>query len=521
MSGTGESASFGKIRSVLWPIYSYELKKLLPMFFMFFCISFNYTILRDTKDALVTTAPNSGAEAIPFLKLWCVLPAAILLVYIYSRLSNVLSRDRLFYTMIAPFMAFFILFGFVLYPMRDVIHPTETAAMLREILPSTGFFRGLLAVFEHWSFSIYYVLAEMWGSMVLSMMFWGFANEITKTTEAKRFYGLLGIGANLALVVSGPVTIWASPGRGQPFGSSLQVLMTLTTISAALAVATYAWMNRYVLTDPRFYDPSKVRKKKPKTKMPMSESLKFLFQSRYLGCIAFMVMAYGLTINLIEVVWKGQVQMMYPDPADYTRFRGQFSTAMGLCSLVMFIFVSHNVLRRFGWTVAALITPVILMFTGTSFFGFATFRDAIPSVLMLGTSPLMMAVIFGAAQNVMTKSSKYSLFDPTKEMAYIPLDDESKVKGKAAIDVVGARLGKSGGSLILMPLMLFFTSITEPLPIFIVGCVVIGVGMGWIKSARTLGGLYHALVAEKEGEEALAAANDSEKSPVGAEPAKA
>ena len=35
---------------------------------MFFFILFNYTILRDTKDVLVVTAPGSGAEIIPFLK---------------------------------------------------------------------------------------------------------------------------------------------------------------------------------------------------------------------------------------------------------------------------------------------------------------------------------------------------------------------------------------------------------------------------------------------------------------------
>ena len=60
----------------------------------------------------------------------------------------------------------------------------------------------------------------------------------------------------------------------------------------------------------------------------------------------------------------------------------------------------------------------------------------------------MLAVFVGAAQNIMSKAAKYSLFDPCKEMAYIPLDQEQKSKGKAAIEVIGGPLGKSGGSLI-------------------------------------------------------------------------
>ncbi len=35
-----------------------ERKKLLPLGLMFFCTLFSYTILRDTKDVLVVTAPG-------------------------------------------------------------------------------------------------------------------------------------------------------------------------------------------------------------------------------------------------------------------------------------------------------------------------------------------------------------------------------------------------------------------------------------------------------------------------------
>src|ERR1700722_1815685 len=96
---------FGKWRSFFWPVHSYELKKLLPMFLMFLCISFNYTILRDTKDTLVVTA--SGAETIPFLKVLGVVPCAIIFMLAYAKLSNILSKENLFYISIAPFLVFF------------------------------------------------------------------------------------------------------------------------------------------------------------------------------------------------------------------------------------------------------------------------------------------------------------------------------------------------------------------------------------------------------------------------------
>src|SRR5437763_381414 len=90
-------AVFGTIRSYAWPIYRHELRKLLPMFLMLFCICFNYTILRNLKDTLVVTAKYSGAEVIPFIKVWVVLPAAIVSTMLFSYLTNHFSRRKVFY----------------------------------------------------------------------------------------------------------------------------------------------------------------------------------------------------------------------------------------------------------------------------------------------------------------------------------------------------------------------------------------------------------------------------------------
>lgn len=83
------------------------VKKLLPLGLMLFFILFNYTILRDTKDVLVVTAPNSGAEIIPFLKTYVNLPSAIGFTLMYSALCNKMSPDKVFYVVMTAFLAFF------------------------------------------------------------------------------------------------------------------------------------------------------------------------------------------------------------------------------------------------------------------------------------------------------------------------------------------------------------------------------------------------------------------------------
>lgn len=497
---------FGKWRSMLWPIHGFELKKFLPMFFLFFFINFNYTILRDTKDTLILS--TTGAETIPFLKFWGVVPGAIIFMLIFTKLSNVVKRENLFMGVMAAFGIFFGLYAFVLYPAREAISPIALTNWMYEHFPQG--LKGLVGMIRYWPSCLFYIMAELWGSAAVSLLFWGFANQITKVAESKRFYALFGIGANLAMYPSGYlIRKFAQikdylPTGVDAWGVTLNYTMGAVVVACAAAIAIYWWINKEVLTDPRFYDPNEIKKsKKDKPKMSIKESMLYLVRSPYLLGIAILVMAYGMSINLVEVTWKKQLSLQYTNPNDLQNFLGGFSWVIGTMTIFMMLFVGGNVIRRFGWGTAAMFTPVVLGLTGLGFFAFVIFKEQLSGfVAMMGTTPLMLAVVFGMIQNGMSKATKYSMFDPTKEMAYIPLDPEVKLKGKAAIDVVGARLGKSGGAVVQQGLLILFNaaSIVQLAPY--IAAILTAIIVAWVIAVKSLNKRFVELTAQKEAEAA-------------------
>lgn len=117
-----------------------------------------------------------------------------------------------------------------------------------------------------------------------------------------------------------------------------------------------------------------------------------------------------------------------------------------------------------------MITPLMMLITGIAFFAFIFFDNVIAQHLtgILSSGPLAAAVMIGMIQNVLSKATKYSLFDSTKNMAYIPLDKDLRTKGQAAVEVIGGRFGKSGGGIIQSTFFILLPSFTfvEATPYF-------------------------------------------------------
>lgn len=513
MSKEGSNKEFSGLRAIFWPIHNYELKKFLPMGFMMFCALFNYTIVRDVKDALVVKA--AGAETISFIKFWIVTPMAVMIVLLYTKASSVLSREKLFYYTLAPFVVFFAAFGFILYPNREAMLPNMDS--VEALIAAAPAMRYFIMMYAKWIYVLFYACAELWGSVVVSLLFWQFANQITRVFEAKRYYAMFGIIGNLGLILSGQtlkgLTIYGAKmaesagGTGNPFDYSIQYILGAFTIFGILYMFLYNWTNKNVLSDPRLFDPTEVKPKKKKEKPSLSESLKIVFSSKYLLMIFILVMGYGVSINLVEVTWKKQLGKRFASMNEYTAFMGDFSTYTGFITILLMI-VGQNIVRIFGWYVAALATPLMLLGTSSIFFSSVIFKDSLSGVMaMLSTTPLMMAVMVGMIQNILSKATKYSLFDSTKEMSYIPLDDDLKTKGKAAVDVVGGRAGKAGGALIQQILLVTVAGnvangqdIIAPY-LFVFVAIIITM---WVWAVRNLHKKFAEKTAEREAEAAAA-----------------
>jgi len=496
------TTGFSRIRAYLWPIYRHELTKFVPLFLIFFLVGFNYSLLRATKDSFVVTAPSSGAETLPFLKVWAIVPMALLFTFIFTRVSNRVTKERIFYVMMSIFITFFLLFLFVLYPFRDALHPHTFCDKVQQMLPQG--FQGFIAMFRNWTYTLFYIMSEMWSTIIMTVLAWGFANDVTSVKDAKRYYGLLGISINLSGIFAGAVATSTSQNTFNPnipFGSTAwdQTIFLLTSLIIVAGIACML-LFRYIHSKGNGYNSASYHAENggPDIKMGLRKNFSYLAKSKYLICIAVIVVTYNIAINLVEVVWKDQVKQLYPNPSDFNAYMGQVLTWIGIVATVTSVFVSGSVLRKFSWSTSALISPLILLTTGIGFFFFFFFKDSSFAAIatFFGTTPLALCVFFGSMQNCLARASKYTLFDATKELAFIPLSKECKQKGKAAIDGIGSRLGKSGGSTIHQSLLMFFGTVALSTP-FVAVLLLVAIG-AWMAAVRGLGKQFNALVSHQE-----------------------
>lgn len=443
---------FSKFLDYVWPIERQELPKFLFITLLMFCILGIQNLIRAQKDSLVNTM--IGTETIAFLKFWGVMPAAFLITIGYVKLVTCMKGENIFYLVMCSFLVLFALFAFYIFPNYETFHlNSQTADHLINLYPN---FKWFILLLSNWSISLFYIIAELWPNAVFALLFWQFVNKVTTVEESKRFYPLFGLLGQTGLVISGvflenmnEVNFYITNVFNLQASRSIvtiQIVLMVVLMLGLLAIFAF-WMLNHKILD--IADKENLQFKVKKNQMTLSESFKMVLSSKYIMLITILLVSYGIAINLVEGPWKSTASMIYNNPTDYNSFVGGYIKYTGFFT-ISFVILGSNIVRRIGWFTAAIITPLMVFFTGISFFLVANFEvisNLIVALFVL-TDPTTLALSMGAMQNILSKSSKYTLFDSTKEMSYVPLDDDLKTKGKAAADIIGTKLGKSASALL-------------------------------------------------------------------------
>lgn len=484
LSPLSSPSKLSKFTDVVWPIERYELPKFLLLTLLMFCILGIQNLIRAMKDSVVNTM--IGTETIAFLKFWGVLPAAFLMTIIYVKLVSIMKGENIFYLIMSTFLAFFILFAFYLFPNHQLIHLNpETAQQFAKSYPHMKWFILLLS---NWSFSLFYVIAELWPNAIFALLFWQFVNKVTTVDESKRFYPLFGLLGQTGLYLSGqflinlpPINYYISRLLGVNIDSSvlsIQLVISVVSILGTIALVSF-WVINHKILDVATTENLQFRVKK--NQMTLIESFKMIVESRYTRLIAILLICYGIAINLVEGPWKAEAARIYKDPTEFAAFVGSYISYTGILT-IMFVIIGSNIVRKLGWLSAAIITPLMVLITGICFFIIANF-DPVATFMMMSfavTDPILIAIIIGVIQNVLSKSSKYTLFDSTKEMSYVPLDENLKTRGKAAADMIGVKLGKSSSAFLQSMIFIIFPSATYKTISMFLMCVFTVICFVWI-----------------------------------------
>lgn len=475
---------FSWLREALWPIYGRENAKFIFMLSMMCSSIFCYTILRILKDTYILSAPLATANSISFVKFGFVTPISVIYMYFFCCLTNRFTREKVFFFSVLPLIIFFVLFYLVFIPNIEFFHMSvERVKYYQDLFPRL---RNFIPVIGYWGFTLFYVAAELVGTVVITFLFWDFANYCVTPDEATRFYPLFATYSYACFAIAGFVMPGVFnradkfPRGSKEYSDALFVNFYLIIGSLLFFLLLYFLINRYIVVDSNSNN-NMVSTKKLKPKISFSESMMTIWRSKYLMSIVLVIVCYGVSTNLMELTWKevfrreldgGQVEM--------AKYLSTFYSVTAVFT-VLIGFLNKFLLKRFGWLVPTAMVPLFLMFSSFIFFFLIVFGVYIPSKFLFGYSATCLAMQLGFLQDNFAKGGRYGVLDPNLQMVYMPLDDELKSKGKASVDIIGSRVGKSLGSFIEFSSSMLFRGADQVAlaPIFM-PIVVVSCGVWWL-----------------------------------------
>jgi AAA family ATP:ADP antiporter len=382
MSSSTETP-FARLLRVVANVEPLEVKAVFAAFAFCFFVFASYFILRPLRDTMGTVYGVSHLQELftgTFLASFIVAP-------IYAGFA---SRIRL-----ATFLPW--VYGFIALTMVGFYFAFTAQANNR----------GIAAAFYIWLSTF---------NLLTISVFWSTMADVFSKPQAKRLFGFIAAGGTLGTIAAPAFTVLFVKTVGTN---------TLLLISAAGFVIT-ALLVRAVESakrDLRANDPE-AQQTSLDERLGGSpfDGFVLLFKSRYLLMIALFLLLMTWISTVIYFQLADTISHEFTSRAARTQAFATIDLAVNTAAVLIQLFGTGRLIKRFGVTTGLLLNPVIM----------------VVAFLAVAFSPVLL--VLGSIQ-VVRRVAEYAVAKPSRDMLFTVVDQQAKYKAKNVIETVVYRFG--------------------------------------------------------------------------------
>lgn len=351
---------------------------LLHAFALFFSVLTAYYIIRPVRDEM---AVMLGRDALEHLFVYVFL-VMLALVPVFGAIVRDVPRQRVLPVVYLFFIATLVAFWLV--------------------LSRNGQTRAVAQTFFIW--------ASVFNLFVISL-FWSLMAELWRSTQAKRLYGFIAAGGSCGALL-GP---YLAQALVKQTGADALLLLSAGFLSLALVLAIR-------LRGLRGKGGLDGEAHAPGADTGLLAGAMLVWRSPYLMRIALWVLLANLILTYFYLEQARIVGAAISNREERVALLSRIDLAVSIVTILMQVFLTAGVLKRFGLGLATAIVPII----------------AIGGFIALAIAPVMGVIL---TVMVLERAFGFAFANPAARVLWTVVDEEAKYKAQSFIDTVIFRGG--------------------------------------------------------------------------------
>ncbi len=351
------------------------------------------------------------------------------------------------------------LFGGILayFYTKIAIRSSLKSAVLGTTIVSVTVLLGLIPLLktgQMWTYYFFNIWVSLFSIMLVSQG-WLVAGNVFTSREAKRLYGILGVGSVLGAAFGGTFAAWLVGIVG---------VGNLLYPCAGMVLMTYG-IFRLLLRLPEVNLENAKGADEHEGEFSLGEILRSVRDSRHLQVIVLSIMITYIVDVMVEYQFSAMAKEANkndPTGKQLTAFLGQFfGIWLNLVTFFLQLFLTSFVASRFGVGGTLQIMPITLFVASI-----ATYVS--PSVFSTAGARLAEA------------ATRYTFNRTGMELLYLPLPIDLRNRVKAFLDVVVDRLSRGLGGAILILLGNYLEMGVSEVALAVLLLTIIWMGLSWL-----------------------------------------